>query len=163
MSKVPLIERLVRLFEDQQRQLYVSALAITKERTMAEDAVHDAMLAVSELQQEPTDLKAYLFRTVRNKALHLNRHGKRLVTASEMSDFLDLEHCSGEQKVFANQVVQQLQTLDTNQQQVLVMKLFADLTFDEIARITDNSPNTVASWYRRGLIQLKERLYEFQN
>lgn len=155
-----LIEEVTALFESQQRQLYVAALAVTRERSSAEDAVQDALLAVASLSERPEQLDAYLFRTVRNKALHSVKQGRRFEHRANQSDFLDVEHCSEEQKILAAQVTQQLGELDENPRQVIIMKLFADLTFNEIAAITANSPNTVASWYRRGLQQLREALSE---
>ena len=154
---------LVCLFETNKRQLYVAALAITRDRGAAEDAVHDAVLAISELKTTPIDLKAYLFRTVRNKALHSIKNNHRFKAEADVANFIDTSNCSAEQKVLSNQVAEHLLTLEANQQQVIIMKLFADLTFDEIATITECSPNTVASWYRRGLKQLREKIHEYQD
>jgi len=151
---------LIQLFETKQKQLYVAALSITRNQAAAEDAVLDAMLAISELQQTPENLSAYVYRTVRNKALHTVKQSKRFSSDSEYSNFIDTQSQSAEQQVFLQQVLKQLEELESNQQQVLIMKLFGDLTFDEIAEITANNPNTVASWYRRGLQKLKENIHE---
>ena len=163
MSSQSLFEQLVCLFETHKRQLYVAALAITRERSSAEDAVQDAVLAISELKTNPLDLKAYLFRTVRNKALHCIKQSQRFKADTDASSVIDTNNCSAEQIVFASQVTEHLSTLDSNQQQVIIMKLFAGFTFQQIATITESSPNTVASWYRRGLKQLKEKIHEYQD
>lgn len=155
-----LIKKIAILFESRQRQLYVAALAITRERASAEDAVQDALLAIAALEVAPLDLESYLFRTVRNKALHSVRRDKRIDRDVNPTDFLDIEDGSAEQRLFAIKVMAYLDDLDENPRQVIVMKLFADLTFDEIAKIMDSSPNTVASWYRRGLSKMKEQLNE---
>lgn len=155
-----LVKEVTALFQAKQRQLYVAALAITRERGSAEDAVQDALLAVASLRRRPDKLEAYLFRTVRNKALHSVKRDRRFDTGVDLIEFLDVAHCSEEQKILATQVTQQLSELDEDPRQVIIMKLFADLTFNEIAAITANSPNTVASWYRRGIEQLRETLSE---
>ncbi len=160
MPSNSLLSQLAELFQTRQNQLYIAAIAITKDRASAEDAVLSAILAVSELKQAPRDLAAYLFQVVRNKALHSNKHAARFTDESAMGNFIDLSEQNGEQKVFSQQVLQQLSKLDGNQQQVLIMKLFGDLTFDEIASVTGEKPNTVASWYRRGLQKLKEIIHE---
>ena len=160
MSAPKLLDQLSELFESKQKQLYITAMAITKDRARAEDVVLDALLAVGELKQEPHDLAAYLFRVVRNKALHANKQAARFSDEPSFDHFIDVSSQSAEQQVFTRQILQQLETLEHNQQQVLIMKLFGGLTFDEIAKITENSPNTVGSWYRRGLMQLKEKIHE---
>ena len=160
MPSNDLLTQLAQLFESKHKQLYVAALSVTRNRASAEDAVLDAMLAVSELNEEPDNLLAYLYRTVRNKALHTAKQSKRFSADSETLDFIDNKSQSAEEQIFVTQILEQLEKLESNQQQVLIMKLFGDLTFDEIAEITANSPNTVASWYRRGLQKLKETIHE---
>lgn len=56
------------------------------------------------------------------------------------------------------QVEAAVQELPPEQQEVLVLKIWADLTFDAIARTLEVSPNTVASRYRYGLQNLKRTL-----
>ena len=163
MHEPTLLDQLSQLFESKQKQLYITAMAITKDRASAEDAVLDALLAIAELKQAPNDLPAYLFRVVRNKALHCNKHRSRFTDETALGQFIDpstLDNQTAEQQIMTRQILNQLESLEQNQQQVLIMKLFGDLTFDEIAKITENSPNTVGSWYRRGLIQLKEKIHE---
>jgi RNA polymerase sigma-70 factor, ECF subfamily len=149
---------LAKLFEQYQRELYITALSITKNRSAAEDVVHDALLSVADSDSKPDNLKAYLFTSVRNKALHRNKYERRY--EQQDHEFLQLSHCSAEHKVLVNQVMKHINDLDANQQQTLIMKLFGNMTFAEIAIITDNSQNTVASWYRRGLSQLQEHMNE---
>ena len=162
MSKNRLLEELAAIFAQKQRQLYVAALAITRERSSAEDSVHDALLAIAALQQRPRNLEAYLYRTVRNKALHRLKHTNRFDRNINPGDFLDVQECSSSQKILANQVIERLSTLEENSRQTLIMKLFADLTFAEIANIMESSPNTAASWYHRSIEKLKEEMYEQQ-
>ena len=46
--------------------------------------------------------------------------------------------------------------LPKEQSEVLILKIWGDLTFDEIARTLDLSSNTVASRYRYALQKLKD-------
>lgn len=160
MTEPAVLSQLTELFESRQKQLYVAALSITRDRASAEDAVLDALLAVAELPQMPENLPGYVYRTVRNKALHCVKRASRFSSETDFSAFIDPTSQSADQQIFLAQVMRELEKLDSNQQQVLVMKLFGDLTFDEISEITANSPNTVASWYRRGLAKLKESMCE---
>ena len=160
MPSTTLLSQLVQLFESKQKQLYAAALSITRDRALAEDVVLDAMLAVSELKKAPDDLPAYLYRTIRNKAIHGSKQSMRFTSDSDYSSFIASNSRAAEEQVFVKQVLNQIEKLERNQQQVLILKLFGDLTFDEIAEITASNPNTVASWYRRGLQQLKETIHE---
>ena len=160
MLSTSLINEVTAVFESRQRQLYIAALSVTRERSSAEDAVQDALIAIAALQTRPTDLEAYFFRTVRNKALHSVKQNNRFDRSMDPTEFLDVKDCSEDQKILAAQVAEYLVKLEENTRQVIIMKLFADLTFAEIAEIMASSPNTVASWYRRGISRLKEQLNE---
>lgn len=103
-------------------------------------------------------MAAYLFRVVRNKALHNIKQANRHVELIE--DYLSAAPDDAEQATLVGQVKQHMNSLSQDEQQVLMLKLFEDLTFEEIAGILEASPNTVASWYRRGLAKLKERIGE---
>jgi RNA polymerase sigma-70 factor, ECF subfamily len=49
-----------------------------------------------------------------------------------------------------------LRVLPEEQREVVVLRIWGQLTFDEIAGVVDISPNTAASRYRYGLMKLKE-------
>ena len=55
-------------------------------------------------------------------------------------------------------LLQAVDGLPSEQKEVLTLKIWADLTFDEIARTLDLSLNTVASRYRYALAKLKDRV-----
>ncbi|MBN4053567.1 sigma-70 family RNA polymerase sigma factor [Haliea sp. AH-315-K21] len=150
--------RLAEIFKNRQRQLYASALSITKNRESAEDAVHDALLAVANIKNEPTNMEAYLFQTVRNKALHQLREQNRLEPFEE--DYLDPFEQDESMAVLVEQVKKHISLLNLNEQQTLILKLFEGLKFNEISLILDTPENTIASWYRRGLQKLTEVLNE---
>src|SRR5262245_10705720 len=64
---------LEQLYRDFRQQLFTCALAVTGSPSRAEDAVHDAFCRVLRRQDaagdQMIDLKAYVFRAVRNAAL----------------------------------------------------------------------------------------------
>lgn len=152
------LNELESIFLEHHRGLFAAALAITRNTAAAEDAVHEALLAVGSLREAPRDMAAYLYRVVRNKALHGIRQGQRQVPMDE--DYLETTTGDAEQTLLLQQVKDTMNALSLDERQVLILKLFEGLTFDEIARIMESPPNTVASWYRRGLARLKELLDE---
>lgn len=153
--------QLERLFTMHHRSLYVSALSITKDRAAAEDAVHDALLAVSDIKVRPDDLKAYLFKVVRNKAITYVKQRAKFVEEESGMDFIDSSALDSENSLFVRQVLGEIEALDSDSQQVILLKLFSGLTFREIAEITESSENTIASKYRRGIVKLQEKLNEY--
>jgi RNA polymerase sigma-70 factor (ECF subfamily) len=48
--------------------------------------------------------------------------------------------------------------LPIEQREVLTLKIWGELTFQQIATMTDESPNTVASRYRLALAALRQHL-----
>ncbi|WP_251359066.1 RNA polymerase sigma factor [Kangiella sp. TOML190] len=148
-------KRLGELFESYHHQLYLTAMAITKSRELAEDAVHEALIAVSESSTEPKNLKACVFTAVRNKAVKLliyrNKH-------MALSDFIEPFEELSEETVVMKSVFKLLDELDGTQQQVIIMKTLGDMTFQEIADCLDKSINTVSSSYRRGIERIQEKI-----
>ncbi|MDA0281704.1 MAG: RNA polymerase sigma factor [Proteobacteria bacterium] len=154
--------QLERLFSSHQHEFFVAALSITRNAAAAEDVVHDALLAVATLTSPPENLKAYVYRVIRNKA-HQIKQAQRLDDSRLDLDYIDrlsLNEFKIEEKVFVEQALEKLATLESNQQQVLLLKFFSDLSFKDIAEIMDSPMNTVSSWYRRGQQQLQEKLDE---
>ncbi|PCH58959.1 MAG: hypothetical protein COC19_08015 [SAR86 cluster bacterium] len=152
--------QLERLLAKHHQTFYISALSITKNRAAAEDAVHEALLSVSALTSDVDDLKAYVFKVIRNKAKRYVGQSARLVAADTVTEIIDSASMAHEDSVFLEQMLRHIEVLDKETQQVIIMKLFAGLTFNEIAEVMARSVNTVASWYRRGISQLQEKLNE---
>lgn len=153
--------QLERLFSSHQHEFFVAALSITRNGAAAEDVVHDALLAVAALETPPDNLKAYVYRVIRNKALYQIKQAQRVDDSDlDYIDSLSLNELNVEERIFIEQALQQVATLQSNHQQVLLLKFFADLSFKDIAEIMDSPMNTVSSWYRRGLQQLQEKLDE---
>lgn len=152
------IKKLAKIFNTHQRQLYVCAIAITKSRELAEDAVHDALVAVAETPTQPHDLVAYLFKVVRTKALHVRQKDNRQIP--NLADVISSEQLTHDDHYHCEQALKHMANMVPDQQHILIMKLMGDLTFKEIAAFTNTSINTVASKYRRGLATLQEKLNE---
>nr|MBA3883315.1 sigma-70 family RNA polymerase sigma factor [Chthoniobacterales bacterium] len=103
--------------------------------------------------------RALLFATVRSIALDLLRRDSR--RARRESDAIaDNDQCTGPHFEFANEGQQQLAAavdrLPREQREVLVMKIWNELTFADIACVLGISQNTAASRYRYALAALKK-------
>ena len=80
------LNKIGKLFDKYHKQLYITALAVTKNREQAEDAVHDALLAIAEYTGKIKNLKAYLFTAVRNKALYISMRANQFHNFDEILD-----------------------------------------------------------------------------
>jgi RNA polymerase sigma-70 factor, ECF subfamily len=150
---------LEKLFDEHGQALFTCALAITGCPGYAEDAVQEAFFRVFRLGVVPDNLKAYVFRSVRNIAIDQLRRKARIVEIAQ--DFIfdssgpaeDLEA-----KEFKSRVAEVLQMLSADERETIIQHLYAGLTFREIAEIRGDPVGTVASWYRRGLARMRAHM-----
>ncbi len=129
-------------------------------RADAEDIVQEAFVRFWR-RQHSIDNKALLYATVRSVALDLlRRDGRRArreaVAALDDEQFSEPEfepQDEGQQLLAAA-----VDRLPSEQRQVVVMKIWNELTFAEIADVLAISQNTAASRYRYALATLKKNL-----
>jgi RNA polymerase sigma factor (sigma-70 family) len=67
-----------------------------------------------------------------------------------------LENCGD--KDLAGHVQYSLNKLDCKYKDIILLKIFNDMTFKEIGKMFGESMNTISSRYRRGLGKLKRHL-----
>jgi RNA polymerase sigma factor (sigma-70 family) len=138
-----------KIYDRYGSQLFTCALAVTGCPGLAEDALHEAFCRGFRLAEIPRNLKAYMFRSVRNAAIDQLR--KRSRTRSLSEDYI-FDSSAGpgelaEQKQFKRRAAETLLKLSENERETIVQHLYADLTFQEIADIRERSIGTVTSWY----------------
>lgn len=145
-------------------RLLLFARSWGKSREDAEDLVQEAVLKMWHYQQEenrgggPPDLPL-VFSTIRFGGLMLHRTDKRRKKREEsilyLNDFqdvwLDPVVEEDEEAIILREAVQKL---SDKLREVIVMKIWGDLTFLQISETLAISPNTAASRYRYALEQL---------
>lgn len=144
-------ERLIRL-----------AASITRRQHDAEDAVSAAMVKVA---SRPNVLVGadrpwhYLLRMVRNESLVILRSQSRWSTIGSLAERLigrniDVVERDDEKRF----VWDALSELPSAQREVVVLKIWEQLTFAEIAEVVEVTPSTAASRYRYALEKLAGKL-----
>ncbi|MFI4861558.1 MAG: RNA polymerase sigma factor [Phycisphaerales bacterium JB063] len=164
------------IYREKRQGLFGLALSITRRPASAEDAVHDAVLRLARLPAPPEgDATAYVFRAVRNAALDQLRQRKRGINGKTLGQttgqpngqapdvwlFADPRPCPAQQTEQADQqrrLMHEVQQLPDAQREVILMKVFGGLTFQQIADAGDAPLSTVASRYQRGLAQLRAQM-----
>ena len=105
-------------------------------------------------------LKAYLFTMARNEAVTLARRRNRREIPVDPAEF-GLLAAAPTEPIAPDETAataRHLAALPDKQREVVVMKIFQDMTFDEISISLGISLNTAASRYRYGIEKLKRRL-----
>jgi RNA polymerase sigma-70 factor (ECF subfamily) len=124
----------------------------------AEDIVQDAFVRFWR-KEHSIENRALLFATVRSVALDLLRRDARRARR-EANAALDLEQTTQPQFDFDDgsqrELAAAIDRLPVEQREVLVMKIWNELTFAEIAGVLEISQNTAASRYRYALASLKK-------
>jgi RNA polymerase sigma-70 factor (ECF subfamily) len=128
--------------------------------TDAEDIVQEAFVRFWRQNRDVAN-RGLLYATVRSVALDLIRKDSRRARR-EAEAFADVPHSVEPQ--FENQddslrlLAHAVDRLPHEQREVLVMKIWNDLTFAEIGEALAISQNTAASRYRYALVALKKDL-----
>jgi RNA polymerase sigma-70 factor (ECF subfamily) len=147
------IELLRAFYAEERQHLYTYAVSITSNRESAEDAVHHAFQHLLERRSLPADLRPYVFRCVRNAAIDAMRR-----TRVRCDSFL-AEGTDGDPQAPALALGEDLAVLlgalGSDERESIVLKIYNDLTFQEIAVLRGVPVATAASWYRRGLEKMK--------
>jgi RNA polymerase sigma-70 factor (ECF subfamily) len=155
---VPPQNTAVELFyRENQQRLFICAMAITRRSDLAEDAVQEAFCRLVRTSVEPQNMKAYVFRAVRNAAIDQRRKSS---SATEMdAEFVfDPRPNPCETAVaaeFCRRAAVALQELSPNESETIVEHLFGSLSFREIADTREAPLGTVTAWYRRGIDKLR--------
>ncbi len=127
----------------------------------AEDIVQEAFVKFWR-KQHPIANRALLFATVRSTALDLLRRDIRRARR-EADAFADAEQSIAPPEFDAltesqHALAAAVDRLPAEQREVLVMKIWNELTFGEIGAVLSISQNTAASRYRYALAALKKNL-----
>lgn len=149
------------IYRRHRQGLFSLALSITRCPGLAEDAVHDACARLLRLGSRPRgDPVAYVYAAVRNAALEHAR--RRRASAEFPASLFDpgqidpaLAAGEAEQHRLARQAVDQL---PLRQRQTVVLRLYANLTFQQIAETFGEPLPTVASRYRRALERIRQAM-----
>jgi len=152
---------LERLFDRTAPRLLRYGLTLVRRREDAEDAVQAALVRLTKNPKLLAVVQfpwAYLLRMVRNEALRiLARRRPVFGLWSDMAgsaagpDAVELAERDAE-------VQTALRRLPADQAEVVILKIWEGMTFQEIADVTGESLNTVASRYRYALTKLQSTL-----
>ncbi len=160
-------DELEKTYRAHRQGLFSLALSITGCCQLAEDAVHSAFERLCRLTVAPTsDLTNYVFASVRNAALDVQRQKQRVAKGQQsvFGGFVESESAADQPHdtvltAERDQILRDaVNELESDMREVVVLKIFAGLTFDAIGDVMELPSKTAATRYRRALLKLEERL-----
>lgn len=161
-----------RWFEDNSGKLLLFARQLTRSTADAQDVLQNAVLKVWNARRkrgggvdpEGTPDPAEIYTAIRRCAIDFGRRETRRVKREEkVIDFEDAKGVEWFEDPFEHgerrrEITQALAKLPEAQREVLTMKIWGNLTFQEIGQAMEISENTAASRYRYALEALRRIL-----
>ena len=152
-----------RIWDAYAGRLLAFATAILCSHHDAEETLQNVFVKIARNRTQiaaARSLKAYLFTMARNEAVTLARRRNRREIPVDPAEF-GLLAAAPTEPIAPDETAataRHLAALPDKQREVVVMKIFQDMTFDEISISLGISLNTAASRYRYGIEKLKRHL-----
>jgi RNA polymerase sigma-70 factor (ECF subfamily) len=158
--------QLERVYDEHAAPLFGFLLNLTRNEADTRDLLQEVFV---KLAQRPNllagidDHRAFLLRLAHNLAIDLIR---RRATRERNYEQLagDIGSCAfapaaePDSQVFRQALSEAMGDLPSEQRAVVHLKLWEGLTFEQVSKVLQISPNTAASRYRYGLDKLRGRL-----
>jgi RNA polymerase sigma-70 factor (ECF subfamily) len=149
-------EHVQTLYERNGPALLAYALSLLQDRAAAEDVLHHVFMKLLQRKVVITGQPLhYLYRAVRNTALNYRRLHSREVELPANGHWLESPPGMEETGLALQSA---LAELPDEQREIMILRVWGQMTFEEAAAALDISPNTAASRYRYALSKLKGRL-----
>jgi len=153
------VERLTRMITERAPALVLYARQWL-DAAAADDAVQDAFVALIGQRSSPSNPTAWMYRAVRNAAIDQLRVAKRRrqreqTVAEQRGEFFDAD---AETQIDAATVAEWLNRLDLGHREIVVLRIWCDLGFAEIAEVVQLGVSTIHDRYHAALGQLRRRL-----
>ena len=156
---------LQRLYDEHAQALFAFLLNFTRDEDDTRDLLQEIFTRLArqpDLLRSAREERPFLIRLAHNSAIDLmRRRGARQKYHDQLAEEEPTIFAPGDDRdeaEFRQSLSRALAELPPEQRAVVHLKLWENLTFEQIAEALDLSPNTAASRYRYGLDKLRERL-----
>ncbi len=164
------------LVERYKDKIFTSIYLLVKDKYLAEDIFQDVFIRIIDTLRggRYTDEGKFLpwaMRIAHNMCVDHFRKVKRSPSIKTSDDHdifevLNFSEPGADQKIMANQshdkIRKMVDLLPEDQREVIILRNYADLSFKEIAELTNCSINTALGRMRYGLINLRKMMTEKQ-
>lgn len=152
------------------KKLYGYILSIVRTAAQAEDVMQNVFVRVAEKRgkiAKAENMTAYIFAMARNEAMeYLRRLPKREESMEENAAIFSVAEDPPDDLLTvedAKEISTAVRSLPLEQREIIMLKIFHDMTFEEISTSLKISHNTAASRYRYGMEKLKKSLRRFKD
>ncbi|MEX0592945.1 MAG: sigma-70 family RNA polymerase sigma factor [Nitriliruptoraceae bacterium] len=154
-----------RLFEDLSPVVngYLSARGADEPDDVASEAFLSVFRAIKEFEGDESDFRSWVFTIVHRRLIDERRKRGRTVKSTPLDEITNgltggnSEHEAVE--AMSSQWVRDvLAMLSDDQRDVILLRVIADLSVNEVATIMDRRPGAIRALQHRAIIQLRERL-----
>jgi RNA polymerase sigma-70 factor (ECF subfamily) len=156
---------LCRIYEKYKNTLLGLAIALSNDKTVAEDIVHDCFVSFAQSANKlhlRNSLKSYLSTSIANRVRNLGRDKIRPALDIETIDIAGPDSDCPDRLAMSKEQMQRinlaLTRLPYEQQEIIILHLQSGLKFKEIAKSQNVSVNTILSRYRYGIDKLRSIL-----
>ncbi len=155
------------LFEKHSNRLYAYMLGVLSDPEEARDIVAETFLRASrelELIEPGANARSWLFTVATNLARnHLTRFVRRILRVSSQffdmfSDGRDKTFESASQNFEYKKLAGLIEKFDRRERELIYLRFYEDMTYNEIALITKMPEGTVSTLIRRALGRLENEL-----
>ncbi len=125
-----------------------------------EDVVQEALIELAACQPWPENPVAWLYRAVRHRALNASRARRRRRRHEEnaAAERPAVLIPPPDETLDGAELVAALQSLPEDEREVVVARLWGNLSFREIGEVTGSSESTAHRRYREALARLREKV-----
>jgi RNA polymerase sigma-70 factor (ECF subfamily) len=139
---------------------HASALALYASQwtSLADDCVQEALVELARQPQAPENPAAWLYRTVRNRALNAARSARRRATHEQTAaELRTARRSAAADPVVEASLADLLAALDAASREIVVLRIWGGLAWQEIAELVGGSKSTAQRHYVQALELLRKR------
>jgi len=169
-------EALSVLIGRHKQKIFTSIILFTKNREQAEDLFQDTFVKIIDSLRrgkyyEDGKFLPWAMRIAHNLCIDNYRKNKRTPVVSKSDDYDIIELCGHAEGNGMDQMIQQetknkvrklVDALPPEQREVVILRHYAELSFKEIAQMTNVSINTALGRMRYALINMRKMVEEGQ-
>jgi RNA polymerase sigma-70 factor (ECF subfamily) len=122
-----------------------------------EDVVQEAFIRLMRERPVPQNAVGWLYKVVRNEAINQSRsRGRRTRHETAAAEARPAWFVPADDEALdAPLVVAAMESLPMHVREVIVLRLWSGLSFEEISELIDKSTSTAHRWYESGIAELK--------
>lgn len=149
-------ESLSILYNMFKKSVFAMAFSITGDYHLSEDCVTETFIRLTQVKKFSAtggNGKGFILRIARNVALEERRRYKKECVSFVIQGYGEADK-TVEDSIFLNQL---MKNLNDKQRQIVILRIYSELTFKEIAGIMKCPETTVKSRYKKAISILQEK------